>query len=328
MQPNRLRSIVPMFGGATRYVETLDSILAFVDAHHPSTDELVDWHRGQFANVSSADSIMRRVRYLENVGFLAETSEGWTLGEAGEKYAKEFDTATLLGIMCDRNVGLRSLLYALVVAPMTIEEIGEQQLDTHPELGWNPTETDMAKQRANWLRSMGLVEKRGDEFALTDEGRAFVDGAVEDWAGSDWTSEGEGEDIAAGTYETVVQARSVDPEFRATALSRYGRACPVSGVDHAGLLDVAHVLPWSEYPGHRSDLSNVLVLSKTHHAAFDRNLFTLDTEYRLVVNPGFDTESDLLERTILNRDGERVGVPDGAVDAGYLRQHNEGMEWV
>ncbi|MFD1646870.1 HNH endonuclease [Haloarchaeobius litoreus] len=329
MQGARLRSIVPMFGGATRYVETLDAILAFVDAHNPSTDELVGWHRGQFANVSSADSIMRRVRYLRKVGFLAETDDGWTLGPNGEQYTDGHDTATLLRIMCDRNVGLRSLLYALAVGPMTVEEIGSQQLDTHPELGWDPEETDMPKQRANWLRSMGLVEKRSDEYALTDEGRAFVEGAVENWAGSDWAVEGsEREEMTAGTYETVVQTRAVDPEFRATALSRYERTCPVSGVDHAGLLDVAHVLPWSDYPEYRADLSNVLVLDRTHHAAFDRNLFTLDEEYRLVVQPGFETDSEVLERTILNRDGERVGVPDGAVDSKYLRQHNEGLAWV
>jgi len=175
---------------------------------------------------------------------------------------------------------------------------------------------------------MGLVEKRGDEFALTDEGREFVEGAVEAWAGSDWTSEGGGSTMTAGTYETTVQVRSVDPEFRATALSRYERTCPVSGVDHPQLLDVAHVLPWSDYPEYRADLSNVLLFGKTHHAAFDRNLFTLDEEYRLAVNPGFETGSELLERTILNRDGERIGVPDGAVDSAYLRAHNDDLAWV
>lgn len=73
-----------------------------------------------------------------------------------------------------------------------------------------------------------------------------------------------------------VHARSVDPEFRATVLSRHDRTCPISGVDHPGLLDVAHVLSWRDYPEHRANPSNVLALSKTHHAAFDRELFTID----------------------------------------------------
>ena len=83
-------------------------------------------------------------------------------------------------------------------------------------------------------------------------------------------------------------------EFRATVLSRHDRSCPVSGVDHPGLFDVAHLLSWSDDPEYRADLSNVLALSKTHHAAFDRELFTIDQDYRLRVNPSFNTQSDLL----------------------------------
>jgi putative restriction endonuclease len=279
MPPDRLQSIVPMFGGGTRYVETLDAILEFVETHQPTTDELVGWHRGTFANVSSRDSIMRRVRYLQQVGFLQQDQTGWDLGPAGSEYVENQDTPTLLRIMCTRNVGLRSLLYALSAGPMTIAEISDQQLDTHPELGWARGETDMATQRANWLRSMGLVEKHNGEYALTAEGRQFVEDAVEEWADTAWTPDAADHELTAGTYETTAHARAVDPEFRATVLSRHERTCPVSGVDHPGLLDVAHVLSWSDYPKYRADLSNVLPLSKTHHAAFDRDLFTIDQDY-------------------------------------------------
>jgi putative restriction endonuclease len=316
-----------MFGGGTQYVDTLNQVLEFVEAHHPTTDELVGWHRGSFANVSSRDSIMRRVSYLEQVGFLRREDDLWSLGWAGEEYIREQEVSTLLRIMCDRNVGLRSLLYALSAAPMTIEEISEQQLDTHPELGWSPGETDMAKQRANWLRSMGLVRKSGTEYELTDDGWRFVEDAVEEWAGTGPTAEVDDE-MTAATYETATYARAIDPEFRATVLSRFDETCPVSGVDHLMLVDVAHVLSWSEYPDHRADLSNVLTLSKTHHAAFDRELFTIDQEYRLQVNPAFETGSDLLERTILDRAGEQVPLPDGSVDPDYFRRHNAALEWV
>ena len=71
----RLRSIVPMFGGGAKYVETLDAILAFIEEHQPTTDELVGWHRGSFPNVSSRDSIMRRVSYLQQVGFLSQAND-------------------------------------------------------------------------------------------------------------------------------------------------------------------------------------------------------------------------------------------------------------
>ncbi|SIS19649.1 HNH endonuclease [Natronorubrum thiooxidans] len=329
MAPVRLRSIVPMFGGATSYVETLDAILEYVDEQHPTTDELVGWHRGRFARVSSRNSIMRRVDYLEDVGFLTANNGVWMLGSEGNRYAADCSTETLLEIMCRRNVGLRSLLYALSVGPMTIDEIGCQQLDTHPELGWNPENPDMALQRVNWLRSLELVQKDSDQYTLTDEGRQFTDTAVETWAETATSAASNTTDpMTAGTYETTVEARAIDPEFRATALARFDQTCPVSGVDHPGLLDVAHVLSWRDYPEHRADLSNVLALSKTHHAAFDRELFTIDQKYRLQVNPDFDTESDLLQRTILNRAGEQLPVPDGAINTSYVAKHNAALEWV
>lgn len=74
MPPDRLRSIVPMFGGGMRYVETLDAILEFVEGHQPTSDELVGWHRVSFSNVFNRDSIMRRVNYLQQVGFLRQTN--------------------------------------------------------------------------------------------------------------------------------------------------------------------------------------------------------------------------------------------------------------
>ena len=143
MSSDRLRSIVPMFGGGTRYVDTLDAILEFVTSHTPTTDELIGWHRGTFERVSSRDSIMRRVSYLQQVGFIQQDGERWVLGEAGREYVQDRDVETLLRIMCTRNVGLRSLMYALAAGPMTIGEISDQQLDTHPELGWSRGETDL-----------------------------------------------------------------------------------------------------------------------------------------------------------------------------------------
>jgi len=324
--PDRLRSIVPMFGGATSYVDTLDAILEYVKVQEPTEDDLIGWHRGTFERVSGRSSIERRVRYLASVGFLTLEDGHWQLGIEGQRYMCEQSAGTLTEIMCRRNVGLRSLLYALLPAPMTIEAIGRQQLETHPELGWNPENTDMASQRANWLRSLGLVAKTDGRYSLTDAGREFVENAVVEWADTSTSSTGS-EEIAAGTYETTVYARSVDPEFRATVLREYDGTCPVSCVDHEGLLDVAHVLSWSDYPNRRADLGNVLPLSKTHHAAFDRELFTIDAEYRLQVSPSFETESELLQRTIVERDGEQLAIPDGGVGAAYLREYNEGVEW-
>ncbi len=53
MSWDRLYSTVAIFGGATSYLGTLDGLLEFIETHHPTTDELVGWHRGTFPIVSS-----------------------------------------------------------------------------------------------------------------------------------------------------------------------------------------------------------------------------------------------------------------------------------
>lgn len=132
----------------------------------------------------------------------------------------------------------------------------------------------------------------------------------------------------ATEYETTATGRRVHPEFRETVLGRYDGRCPVSGVDCAGLLDVAHILPWSEFADRRAEFRNVLALDKTHHAAFDRGLFTLDSAYRLRVNPAFETDSDLLRRTLVDRDGEKIRFGEAAKPSPeYLRTRNDRLDW-
>jgi putative restriction endonuclease len=99
-------------------------------------------------------------------------------------------------------------------------------------------------------------------------------------------------------------------------------------VDHPGLLDVAHVLSWNDYLEHRADLANVLPLSKTHHAAFDRELFTIDQDYRLRVDPYFETQSNVLQQRIIERAGECISSLEGCIDTEYLSTHNRAIEWI
>lgn len=134
---------------------------------------------------------------------------------------------------------------------------------------------------------------------------------------------------SAREYVTTVGARSLPAAFREVTLDRYGHTCPVSGVDHDRLLDVAHVLPWSEYPDYRSDMGNVLPLSKTHHAAFDAGLFTLDRNSRLHVSPTFETDSSVLRTTLLERDGQPLDqLSNSPLSASYLEKRNESLSWL
>lgn len=166
----------------------------------------------------------------------------------------------------------------------------------------------------------------------------FVDGRgtyrILDLASESATSKASSDDPAnsapsytASTYETTVGARSMPAAFRGFVLDQYGHRCPVSGVDRTALIDVAHVLPWSDYEDVRTDPENVFALDKTHHAAFDEGYFTLDGEFRLRVAPSFETESDLLRRTLVEQSGTRIERVADRVNPQYLARHNETLDW-
>jgi putative restriction endonuclease len=145
----------------------------------------------------------------------------------------------------------------------------------------------------------------------------------------DADSDAEDHEYEADTYETTVAARSLPTAFRDAVLSWYDHRCPVSGVDHEGLLDVAHVRSWSDHPDIRTDPGNVLVLDKTHHAAFDRGLFTIDDSHRLQVAPDFTTESDFLRKSLVECDGQQIRFPGSRRPAPkHLRRHNESLDWL
>ena len=89
----------------------------------------------------------------------------------------------------------------------------------------------------------------------------------------------EGEDVIR-----AVRARRNQNVFRRMISDIYRGECCISGLDIPELNRASHIVPWSEDKGARLDPSNGLFLSATYDAAFDRNLITLDEDYRVVVS--------------------------------------------
>jgi hypothetical protein len=54
--------------------------------------------------------------------------------------------------------------------------------------------------------------------------------------------------------------------------------------------------------------------------------FTLDRDYRLQVAPALETDSEILQQTLVEQRGERVTMADGGVSGAYLDRHNSTLE--
>lgn len=79
--------------------------------------------------------------------------------------------------------------------------------------------------------------------------------------------------------------------FRERVLRAYREHCAVCRLRHAELLDAAHIIPDAD-PDGEPVVSNGLSLCKLHHAAFDRNLFGIRPDCKIVVPNHILEESD------------------------------------
>ena len=90
--------------------------------------------------------------------------------------------------------------------------------------------------------------------------------------------------------ERLTRLRLHQPVFRARVLRAYERACAICRLRHVDLLDAAHIL--SDAEGGQPVISNGLSLCKIHHAAFDRGIVGVRSDYVVQVRPDVLLEVD------------------------------------
>lgn len=123
-----------------------------------------------------------------------------------------------------------------------------------------------------------------------------------------------------------VKSRRNQSVFRAIISSVYGGECCITGLSIAALNRASHIVPWSKDERNRLDPSNGLFLSATYDAAFDRNLLTLDEDYRVVISKRIrDQYSNESVSTYFEKiEGSRISLPDNYLPGQkYLEKHRE-----
>lgn len=91
----------------------------------------------------------------------------------------------------------------------------------------------------------------------------------------------------------TVKQRLHQGSFREAVIAAYRGRCVLSGLRERQLLDAAHIVPDTDETLGQPTVTNGLLLSKLHHAAFDRHLIGVDQDYRVHVS----------ERLLEQRDG-------------------------
>ncbi|MFC7047293.1 HNH endonuclease [Halobacteriaceae archaeon GCM10025711] len=134
------------------------------------------------------------------------------------------------------------------------------------------------------------------------------------------------EDTAGAIREGQQTQVQVSEAFKRAVYDRFDHQCVLTGVENSNLLTVSHVLGRASHPEIAEDIENVLLLDWTHHAAFDAGLWTFDESGRIWVKPNFNTESECLRSSLVDRHGEKV-VALAGVKEEYIERRNDELDW-
>ena len=98
--------------------------------------------------------------------------------------------------------------------------------------------------------------------------------------------------------------------FREALIEVYNGQCAISKLAVPQLLDAAHIVSDKDEMFGQPIVSNGLLLSKTHHAAFDQNLIGIDADYRMHVSEQLLQQNDgpMLE-SLKQLNGNRIILP-------------------
>ena len=90
----------------------------------------------------------------------------------------------------------------------------------------------------------------------------------------------------------LMKQRVHQGQFRESILAAYKGRCALSGIPERRLLDAAHIIPDANPELGQPVISNGLLLSKIHHAAFDSHLIGIDPDYGLHVSKRLLDQND------------------------------------
>lgn len=122
-----------------------------------------------------------------------------------------------------------------------------------------------------------------------------------------------------------IRARQQTDAFRRIVLRNYSNRCSFCDVDIPGLLEVAHIKPWSVDESLRLAPSNGICLCALHHKAFDQGLLAIDSNFRLLVSTSLQGNgSASVRRNICELEGNPIRLPAGSLpDSQALQYHRD-----
>ena len=128
----------------------------------------------------------------------------------------------------------------------------------------------------------------------------------------------------------AVRVRSNQNVFRKIILSIYNQSCCITGLNIPEINRASHIIPWAADETKRLEPANGLCLSATYDAAFDRNLITLDDDYRIILSKNIREYAtvECVNEYFIKKEGMKINLPDKyKPNKDYLAIHRQCGEY-
>lgn len=119
------------------------------------------------------------------------------------------------------------------------------------------------------------------------------------------------DDLQGQEVIRAVKVRSNQNIFRKIILKIYNQSCCITGLNIPTINRASHIIPWAVDDSKRLDPRNGLCLSATYDAAFDKNLISLDDDYRLILSKGIKDyyTNESVKAYFMDKEGIKIIFP-------------------
>ena len=124
----------------------------------------------------------------------------------------------------------------------------------------------------------------------------------------------------------AVRVRLNQNVFRKIVLKIYNQSCCITGLNIPDINRASHIIPWATDKSKRLDPRNGLCLSATYDAAFDRNLISLDDDYRIILSKNLSDyyTNESVKSYFVDKEGTKIALPNSYFPKkAYLETHRK-----
>lgn len=134
-------------------------------------------------------------------------------------------------------------------------------------------------------------------------------------------------DFTGEVRAALVKQRIGQAFFRRAVLSSYGDRCCISGISDKRFLVASHIVPWNEDAAIRLHPGNGLCLSVIHDRAFDKHLFSLTDDHRVILSAQLKNSADeLLRQVFWPAEDKQIYLPEKfSPEVSFIARHRHAM---